>query len=183
MAKTKPKWSEEDWVRAFRVYCELNSINATAERLQMPFSTVRARSVKEHWKAKREELIEAHTNSPVLYDQHLTQVIKDLGLNANDSETFRNIKNLEMICMQTIKDGKPQMEGKDVKLYPVDFKEAVNALKKIWDAKEGILSRLAGLKDQKPGVKIEQTFNFLELVKQAGKQPQTIDIPKQIDKN
>lgn len=176
MGKAKNKYSQDDWDKAFRVYCETGTYNSAAEICSIPFSTLRAQAVREKWKGKREQALQEQAKAPAIYDEHIELVIKDLNLNGNDAETFRNIKNLELICMLAVYDGTPKVNGKRVALFPETFKDAVGSLKRIWDAKESLISRVTG-RHESGGMNIKNAqFNVVEVIRQAGRHDRPIDL-------
>lgn len=177
MPRANKKYSQDEWDKAFRVYCETGTYNSAAEICCIPFSTLRAQAVREKWKTKREEALQEQAKAPAIHDEHVNLVIKDLNLNGDDAQSFRNMKKLEHICMLAVHSGTPKVDGKLVALFPETFKDAVSSLKRIWDAKEQLLSRVTGRKDHQSGMNIENAqFNIVEVVRAAGRQDRTIDL-------
>lgn len=173
MAKARTK---EDWDKAYRLYLEIGSYNKVAETVDIPFSTLRARAIKEKWKADRDEKQLAIASDPKEQEKYLQVIVQDLGLNVHDAEVLKNIKGVEGICMAAIKGIKGQIDGVYADLVPETFKDATAALKLCWDARDKLLSRAIGTRDGKAGKgDTNVQINFLQAVKELGENP-IIDI-------
>lgn len=166
-----PAYTAEDRERAFLYWVENASLNKTAQEMGVSYGTIVNWKKQGHWDLRAEKHVHEIQEDFVLVDSVIEKVADDLGLRPVDLDTFSNIKKVEELLMKKAL-GK---EINNVELRDLSYRDCISALKKCWDSKAAIVSRVTAPKKEANITNVGVSLNLTDLVSQISEK-KTIDV-------